>query len=925
MKIKNLLLASGMVIAASVCIVLITRNAKPDARKDYEKFLVSEYKGLPAIEPAVEKGSGKEEMDRPDEAAFAEYVKTLDPAIKAVPSERIIAANKATDALGSLKSGMDQLTWNTQPTNMGGRTRTLMFDPNDPSGMKLWAGSVTGGLWYNNDPAGGGEWTPVNDFWSNLSISCMTYDPNNKQTFYIGTGESQTALIIYRESSGLGTGIMRSTDGGQTWAPMPSTQNWPYVTDILIRNESGVSVIYAGVVSGVYKGIAHRATPTNGLYRSTDNGNTWTQVLPNIPGKDYSYAPSDIETNADGTRIFIGTTYGVNSDVTDNDRSGAACILVSEDGLTWTVNNTYQQKILAETVNNYPGRVMLSRAPSNPNIVYAIVASGYVRPQDNFIGYGCQFLLKTIDKGDTWSEVNFPGGFASLAWHAFVITVSPLNPNIIWVGGLDTWRTTNGGTTWTKQSDWAQMYGSGADNYVHADIHVMKFKPGSDTELFIGTDGGIFSTRTASAPDTGMKFFEVANNYSTLQYYSCAMHPDAGSIHFMGGLQDNGTIFYRRGNTPTFRDMLSGGDGALCFIDQNEPSIQITTVYNNAIYLYSGAKETNPQGAGYKGLGTGTFVNPMDYDWKDNILFANGGNEKLDYLNTLHVLNIAANSITGSNTGKQLATQSMVPYSNIKWSEWSPANQPTVFIGTESGKLFKFADASHTGSLTEMTPAEFPTANISSIDIAGSEDTLLVTFSNYGVPSVWLSVNRGANWKNVEANLPDMPVRWGIFHPQSGKQVMLATETGIWTTDNILAQNVIWSPVNQGMANVRTDMLKFRKSDNTVLAATHGRGLFTTIWEPSFTNGKIDQSLAAESVQVFPNPTDGRFEVQISLTGKLQFTIMDVSGRIISSENLTSEMGSLNKACDLTREAKGLYLINVRSKGISVTKQLIIK
>ncbi|MFA5815425.1 MAG: T9SS type A sorting domain-containing protein, partial [Bacteroidales bacterium] len=243
----------------------------------------------------------------------------------------------------------------------------------------------------------------------------------------------------------------------------------------------------------------------------------------------------------------------------------------------------------------------------------------------------------------------------------------------------------------------------------------------------------------------------------------------------------------------------------------------------------------------------------------------------------------------------------------------------------ESGKLFKYADASHTGTLTEITPVEFPTANISCIDIAGSEDTLLVTFSNYGVPSVWLSVNGGANWKNVEANLPDMPIRWGIFHPQSGKQVMLATETGIWTTDNILAQNVIWSPDNQGLANVRIDMLKFRKSDNTVLAATHGRGMFTTNWQPVYTNSKIDESLVAEGVQVFPNPTDGRFEVQISLTGKMQFTIMDISGRMVVSENISSNGGSFRKACDLTNEPIGTYLVNLRIGERSITKQVIVK
>jgi hypothetical protein len=201
---------------------------------------------------------------------------------------------------------------------------------------------------------------------------------------------------MYRESSGKGTGIMRSKDGGQTWESMPSTQNWAFITDILVRNESGQSVIYAGVVSGIYKGVAHLNETGDGLYRSTDGGDTWTQVLPTIPGKDFSYAPSDIETSADGAKIFVGTTYGINTAVTDNERSGAACILSSSDGLAWNVNNTYQQRILQESVYKYPGRVMLSKAPSNPDIVYAIIASGFVR-SDTFIGYECQFLIKTTD------------------------------------------------------------------------------------------------------------------------------------------------------------------------------------------------------------------------------------------------------------------------------------------------------------------------------------------------------------------------------------------------------------------------------------------------------------------------------------------------------------------------------------------------
>ncbi len=921
MKKQAWIIGSTLLLAVVIIQIFVPDSIKKNDRVDYEEFLISEYAGYSGHQ------AGTEEVkpDKPDVAAFAEFIKTLDPEIKAVPRERIIDAHQLTEAAEHLKSSANALDWTHYPTDMGGRTRAIAFDPNDPDKTAMWAGAVTGGLWYNPDPMAGEPWQAVDDFWPNLSISCITWDPNNTQTLYVGTGESETALIIYRESSGVGTGIIRSTDGGQNWDIIPSTRNWSYVNDILVRNEDGQSVIYAAVASGVYHGKAHRNNPGDGLFRSTDGGETWTQVLPNIPDKEYPFVPSDIETSADGSRIFVGTTYGVNEDATDNDRSGAACILRSDDGINWTINTNYLQRILQEPTNKYPGRVILAHAPSNPDVIFAIIASGYVR-SDQFIGYGCQFLVKSSDKGETWTELPFPADFASLAWHAFIITVNPINPNILWVGGLDTYRTVDGGNNWVKMSNWAEMYGTGSPKYVHADIHEILYRPGNDSEMYVTTDGGIFGTRSASSPDN-VVFFELNRNYSTLQYYSCAMHPAAGSIHFIGGLQDNGTMFYRRDRTPIFSDMLSGGDGALCFIDENEPELQITTVYHNSIYLWSGELEVKPsRRINTRSLNTGLFVNPMDYDWKNNRLFANGCNEQGDYKNTLHMLTVSAAGVSGGTPARNLNTQSLVPYSNIKWSEHSAPAQSNLFIGTQSGKLFKLVNASGAGTLTELTPTEFPTANISGIDIGASEDTLLVTFSNYGVPSVWLSVDGGTSWKDIESNLPDMPVRWGIFHPQNAKQAMLATETGIWTTDNILADNVVWTPDNTGLAHVRIDMVKIRKSDNLVLAATHGRGMFTTIWEPSFSSGIATEDLASKTaLKVYPNPSRGDFNVMIHHTGQIRLTITDLTGKLILEETFDQAEPGTPKHCDLTSQPKGVYLIRADYPSGNETARVILE
>lgn len=188
--------------------------------------------------------------DQPDMAAFQEYIMTVDPATGEVPKDRLKEAYNQTLKLQTdLKSSSNisnLMEWQSTGANMGGRTRAVMFDPNDIDNKKVWAGGVTGGLWYTNDITNtNDDWIPIGDFWSNIAISCMAYDPNNLQTFYVGTGEAQTARIIYRESSGIGVGIYKSNDAGLTWELIETSEDFDYITDIAVKDENGTSVIYA--------------------------------------------------------------------------------------------------------------------------------------------------------------------------------------------------------------------------------------------------------------------------------------------------------------------------------------------------------------------------------------------------------------------------------------------------------------------------------------------------------------------------------------------------------------------------------------------------------------------------------------------------------------------------------------------------------
>ncbi|HOF80196.1 MAG: T9SS type A sorting domain-containing protein [Bacteroidales bacterium] len=892
------------VFLSTVIIALTIKFTKTNTtvdREAYEVFLREKMDKIPLADATESKKIPK--PAQPDRAAIQNYFMTLDPKTGVVPKERLMQVYNDLKS-NPKKNRINPLEWSSTSANMGGRTRAIMWDPNDPQGKKVWAGGVTGGLWYRNDITNNNnEWQPVDDFWSSLNISCITYDPNDPMIFYVGTGEAETALIIYRESSGVGDGIWRSTDGGQTWSLMESTIAFEYVTDLLVRDEGGQSVIYAGVASGNYKGSIHYSEPSDGLFRSEDNGQTWQQVLPDIPEYGEPYAVSDIDMGADG-RIYVGTMPNV-------DIEGGAVILYSDEGLSgsWWVYDNYVQIIENNPQYKIPGRVMVAPAPSDPNIVYAQIAAGY---NSYFNYYRGRYILKSTNKGQTWSSVMIPEStWSTLAWHAFTLRVDPNNANNIFTGGLDMWKSNNGGSSWTRISDWSLMYYGGGDQYLHADHHDIQFKPGSSTTFITCNDGGVFYTETATS--SFPVFQEKNQGYNTLQFYTGAIHPSAGSTIYAGGLQDNGSLLYN-GQPLTINDMVSGGDGAACFFDDNDP-LMITSVYYNRYYVFM-----NYNMYTYYDYESGIFINPADFDVKTNTLFANavsfsGGNPNT----ILRIINIPYNA-TASFTG--LNTNTNVYYSHIKASPYAEAGKSTIFVGTQSGRVYKVINAEAVPQTVEITGTNFPTAYVSCIAIGSSEDILLVTFSNYGVESLWQTIDGGETWQNVQGDLPDIPVRWALYHPENDNQVMLATELGIWTTNTINSPEVIWKQDAQGMANVRVDMLTLRNSDNTVLAATHGRGFYTT--EFKLITGVAINKNNNETINIFPNPTNGLINIDFgSMDQKsINLKLINVSGKVVLAKKLTE--GKFH-TLDLTGFPKGNYLISIFSTEKKISRKIVLQ
>jgi len=710
-----------------------------------------------ACETQDAKLSKKDRMD----LAMEQEVEMTKDEFGNIPKQELLKGIEQINSSNKVASAITNITWNNLgPTNQAGRSKTMLVDANDASGQTVFCGSVGGGIWRTtNISSASPNWAPVNDFMQNISITSLGQDPNNSSIMYASTGEP------YGSSSSIrGMGVFKSTDGGASWNLLSSTSGTDFYQCAKLTITSNSDVYVA---------------TTRGIFLSNDGGLTFTRVLSATSPGASSNRGHDVKQAANGD-IYASLDGSLHKS-TDN-------------GFTWN----------ALTLGFNTERIEIACAPSSANSLYLVT-------EDN---NKADRIVKSTNGGATWTNLALPNDddpgipandfTRNQAWYDLCVAVDPNNENVVFVGGIDLFKTANGGATWTQVSHWYNGFGH---QEVHADQHFILYPTSSSDVVYFCNDGGIYNTSNGSANVPSIT--SRGRNMITLQLYGCDAHPT--NPYYLGGTQDNGSHQYTSNSLQTTFE-VTGGDGAFCNIDQNQPQFQFTQ------YVYNQYRRSTNGGNSFTNVNLsstqGRFINPSDYDDGNNILYAARGNGRYLRWNDPQTGNDDDN-VNAGFSGKVSAVTV------------SPNVNNRVYFGDDAGNVYRVDNANTNSPNVSSISTGLPNNKyVSCVAIeTGNENHLLATYSNYTTTSVWESTNGGSSWASVEGNLPNMPVRWAVFNPNDGDQAFLATELGVWSTNDLNGGSTNWGATNTGLANVRVDMIKVN-SNKELIVSTHGRGMF---------------------------------------------------------------------------------------------------
>jgi photosystem II stability/assembly factor-like uncharacterized protein len=836
------------------------RNMPKDkvALKDYQTAFYDYWKDKP-----VEKGQGYSLFKRwewfweqrilPD-GTFPEPTKTRDEWLKYEQSRSYLKYRNTSSANWQFKGP------STTPGGYNGlgRVNCIAFHPTIAN--TFWVGTPAGGIWKTID--GGLSWTTNTDNLPVLGVSDIAIDKLNPNIMYIATGDGDLGNLSGLTGGDINgdtksIGVLKSTNGGLTWAT--TDLNWsvtaPKSIRRLIINPNNTQILVAAT--------------SDGIYQTLNGGLNWTRTQ--------SGYFMDIEFKPGDPNIVYSSTF--------NTAGNSQIYRSINGGQSWSLITSFSNVI----------RIDLAVTPASPNLVDAVCVN---------TSSGLAGLWYSNNSGATFSQYFFDNnctdnllngdknasGCGGQGHYDLAYAINPNNANIIWLGGINTYRSTDGGSNWQLKTFW----NSGSENpgvaTVHADKHFIAFHPLLNNTVFECNDGGLYKTT-----DGGNTWTDLSNGLGISQIYRIGVSQTINN-NIICGLQDNGSreIYNNQWYEQT------GGDGMECIIDYSNANTEYASYANGKIYrTYDFWKNQTTISNNIPGQPQGAWVTPfVMHPTNPNILYA--GYNKI---------------YRSANQGDSwVAISPDLSSDELRSLCIAPSNPNKIYAATFN-ELFV---TSNGGSTWITLSLNDPKSRISYITVNPTNaEELFITLSGYSAGNkVLKSSNGGTNWINYSGTLPNVPVNCITYQKNSNEALYIGTDVGVFYTNGSMSD---WIPYQTGLPNVVVTELEISYNNNKLWAATFGRGLWNTDLYSISTN--LDQLTNEKNILVYPNPTSGQFIISSAQERIYAVVIYNSTGSKVYHKNYNT---TSNISINLESGGDGVYNVQIFLSNNKVVNKKII-
>lgn len=743
------------------------------------------------------------------------------------------------------------------PINIEGRITVSVLHPTNP--QIVYVGTANGGVWKSTNFCQ--TWTSVFDNQNTSSIGSLAIDPSNGEIIYCGTGEANSLRSYYP-----GTGMYKSTNGGTSWTSIGLPNSF-CIGNITI-NPLNTQEIYVASL-----GYTRRKNPERGIYRSTNGGQSWNLSLFHSD----SVGAIDVAINQQTpTKVFAAMWERQRRE--DYIKYGGpmtALYVTTNSGSTWSV-----------VTGGFPsnasdlGRISLDICKSNPQILYALTSysSGNNRG-----------LYKSTDGGSSWTWINTSVGSSSnYAWFNRICKVDPVNPNIVYCGGLNMERSTNGGTSFSIISA------------SHVDHHALGFAPSNSNFVVNGNDGGV------DYSSNGGTSWNASVTLPITQFY--AGDVDANNINIlMGGAQDNGTVRTTTGSLSGWVDIF-GGDGFVCKIDYSTSQRVYASSQNGGL-----GRSTNGGSTFYGGTSGLTGAGTSMTNWMTPYILDKNNPTTL-YAGT-YMIHRSTNAMQSwVAISPDLTNGHIQNLGTITTVDVSKSNPNVIYCGTDDANVWVTTNG---GSAWTKINNGLPYRWVTRVTIhPDSANVCYVTLSGYKVDStgshIYRTSNYGASWISIKGNLPDAPINEVIIDPLDYRTLYIGTDIAVMYTSNL---GNTWQVLGTGFpSNIPCHDLTLHDASRTLYVWTHGRSCFKI--SLPFVGINNNQNQLPENFvlyQNYPNPfnpeTNIKFEIpSFAENADVKIKIFDILGKEIQTIDIHKVKSGINQIkYEVPNLASGVY------------------